>query len=98
MWIPTDQYKDITSKDPVKCGEKSFAFVVPPEYCDSPKGIPVKASIQAAFMRPDWTLLFLDHNVMIQFHIMRLRGPFSPQNIKPESAVSNTIKYSFIPF
>ena len=72
MWILMDQYKVITSKDPVKHGKKSFAFVVLLKYCDSSKGIPVKASIQATFMHLEWTLLFLDQNVMIPFHIVHI--------------------------
>ena len=45
-------------------------------------------SIQAAFRSEDWTLLFMDHNVMITFHIMGLRNSCKREDLEPGSQVS----------
>jgi hypothetical protein len=45
-------------------------------------------SIQAAFRCMDWTLIFVDHNVMITFYVMALRRPCKQEDLKPGSTVS----------
>ncbi|KAJ6604005.1 hypothetical protein B0H10DRAFT_2078016 [Mycena sp. CBHHK59/15] len=42
-------------------------------------------SIQAAFIRPEYTLIFVDHNSMIQFHVMRMSDDFGPDQLTPGS-------------
>ena len=46
--------------------------MVPALLCNEPRGDRL-ISIQAAFVRPDWTLIFVDHNVLMTFHVMCLR-------------------------
>ncbi|KAJ7439756.1 hypothetical protein FB451DRAFT_1377796, partial [Mycena latifolia] len=70
FWMPMAWYRQIVSQPPVHRGEKSYAFIIPEEYIDGPAGEHV-ISIQAAFIRPIWTLVFADHNVIIQFHLMQ---------------------------
>ncbi|KAJ7697852.1 hypothetical protein B0H17DRAFT_1130132 [Mycena rosella] len=67
-------------------GEKSKAFVVPAEYNDGPAEH-LLLSIQAAFIRPKWTLIFVDHNVFITFHLMQASKIFVPQDLEPGSAI-----------
>ena len=45
-------------------------------------------SIQAAFRCTDWTLIFVDHNVMITFYVMALRTPCTLEDLEPGSTVS----------
>lgn len=85
--MPTPMYNSIVSKDPVLTGEKSMAYVIPLEFVDGPV-VDCRISIQAAFIRPDWTLVFVDHNVMITFHVMKLRRPVTREDLKPTSEVS----------
>ncbi|KAJ6629795.1 hypothetical protein B0H10DRAFT_1985398 [Mycena sp. CBHHK59/15] len=42
-------------------------------------------SIQAAFIRPEYTLIFVDHNSMIQFHVMHMSNDFGPDQLTPGS-------------
>ncbi|KAJ7159319.1 hypothetical protein C8R43DRAFT_1234061 [Mycena crocata] len=86
FWIPTEWYHRITSSTPVSRGEKSFAFPIPDEYIDGPLSDRI-ISIQAAFIRPKWTLIFVDHNVMIQLHLMQMSSVFTRADIAPKSAV-----------
>ncbi|KAJ7181277.1 hypothetical protein C8R46DRAFT_1187422 [Mycena filopes] len=85
FWIPTSWYHTIVGQPPVERGKKSFAFPVPDEFVDGPLGGRI-ISIQAAFIRPKYTLIFVDHNVMIQFHVMQIRT--SPEgNMVPGSPI-----------
>lgn len=84
--MPTEWYHRIVSAEPVTRGTKSFAFEVPEEYIDGPAK-DVLISIQAAFIRPKWTLVFVDHNVMIQFHVMQASHTFEPSQLAPGSSV-----------
>lgn len=83
--MPTEWYREIVSKPPVPRGKKSFAYAIPDEFIDGPARKRV-ISIQAAFVRPQWTLVFVDHNVMIQFHLM-LSQSFLPSHLDPGSKV-----------
>ncbi|KAJ7433922.1 hypothetical protein FB451DRAFT_1312985 [Mycena latifolia] len=86
LWIYTEQYREIVSQPSVRRGEKSFAFRIPEKICDGPlNGHEHLVSIQAAFIRPKWTLIFLDHNVFMTFHLMQARRPFIPEHLKPGS-------------
>ncbi|KAJ7234501.1 hypothetical protein B0H12DRAFT_1142729 [Mycena haematopus] len=85
FWMPTTMYRAIVSQPDVQRGEKSRAYQIPPEFCKGPPGAPSLISIQAAFIRPNWTLVFCDHNVMITFHVMRLRPNFRPEFLQPGS-------------
>ncbi|KAF8157785.1 hypothetical protein BJ912DRAFT_1070069 [Pholiota molesta] len=73
FWIPTVQYQTITGRNMVSRGTKGSAYTVPTEYIFGPSGVNPLLSVQLAFVRPDWTLIMVDHNVLIQFHVMRLR-------------------------
>ncbi|KAJ8088642.1 hypothetical protein PM082_013885 [Marasmius tenuissimus] len=86
FWMPTTQYNVITSKAPVTRGSKSMAYRVPLEFVYGPGG-ECRLSIQAAFIRPDWTLLFCDHNVQIVFHVMRLRRDCEERDFDANSTV-----------
>ncbi|KAJ7801804.1 hypothetical protein B0H14DRAFT_3782432 [Mycena olivaceomarginata] len=88
FWMPTKVYKDIISQTPVLRGEKSFSYPIPAKYIDGPKLETNRViSIQAAFIRPDYTLVFADHNVMIQFHLMRVTDSFVPADLNPHSNI-----------
>ncbi|KAJ7490481.1 hypothetical protein FB451DRAFT_1361348 [Mycena latifolia] len=86
FWMPTAWYRQIVSQPPAHRGEKSYAFIIPGEYIDGPAGEHV-ISIQAAFIQPIWTLVFADHNVIIQFHLMQFSGNFVPGDIHPGSSI-----------
>ncbi|KAJ7754054.1 hypothetical protein B0H16DRAFT_1833154 [Mycena metata] len=86
FWMPTEWYQNIVSRPPVPRGEKSFAFVVPSEYVDGPAR-QLLISIQAAFVRPEWTLVFVNHNVMIQFQLMQVSESFLPSDLTPTSKI-----------
>lgn len=91
LWIPTQTYDDIVSCPPVNRGKKSRTFAVPSKYWDGLPGTQGQVSIQAAFRCPDWTLLFIDHNVMITFHIMGLQNSCKREDLMPGSLVRNFI-------
>ncbi|KAF5348274.1 hypothetical protein D9756_010448 [Leucocoprinus leucothites] len=85
LWIPTSVYKEITSASPVKRGTKSWVFKIPPSHWSGPPDLSSLVSIQAAFVRPDWTLIFCDHNVMITFHVMAIRRSIDSSDFEPDS-------------
>ncbi|KAK7001646.1 hypothetical protein R3P38DRAFT_3326957 [Favolaschia claudopus] len=91
FWMPTKMYLDIVSEPPVPRGEKSFAFRIPAKHIDGPVKTGQLISIQAAFIRPKWTLVFVDHNVMIQFHLMRLSDDFQPADLNPKSTIWSSL-------
>ncbi|KAJ7444404.1 hypothetical protein B0H11DRAFT_1931144 [Mycena galericulata] len=63
-----------TSKNPpIHRGEKSYTFLVPDELVDGPPVGGRKISIQAAFIRPKWTLVVVDHNASGLFHHSHLQ-------------------------
>lgn len=66
-------------------GVKSSTFVVPPQYWDGCPSVISQISIQAAFVCPEWTWIFVDHNVMITFHVMALREPCKNGDLRPGS-------------
>ncbi|KAJ7106431.1 hypothetical protein C8R43DRAFT_1140555 [Mycena crocata] len=84
FWIPTPMYRHIVSQEPVRRGEKSYAYPIPDEYVDGP-ATGCKITIQAAFIRPNYTLLFVDHNSMIQLHVMQMPERFTPDALQPGS-------------
>ncbi|KAJ7359970.1 hypothetical protein DFH08DRAFT_801726 [Mycena albidolilacea] len=86
FWIPTEWYKKIVSNPPVPRGKKSFAYQIPYEFIDGPARDRL-ISLQAAFVRPEWTLVFVDHNVMIQFHLMQVSASFLPSHLEPGSKI-----------
>ncbi|KAK7015890.1 fatty acid synthase alpha subunit Lsd1 [Paramarasmius palmivorus] len=78
LWILTAHYNSIVGGQLSNRGEKGKAFQVPPNLIfGPPRNTPLQITIQAAFIRPDWTLIFVDHQVFITFHVMRLRQPCS---------------------
>ncbi|KAL0566426.1 fatty acid synthase alpha subunit Lsd1 [Marasmius crinis-equi] len=72
FWMPTEQFRAITNTTPVAQGEWSKAFKVSPELVLGP-GNDCLISIQAAFVRPKYTLVFCDHNVQMVFHVMLMK-------------------------
>lgn len=55
-------------------GVKSCGYLVPSKYHCGVAGAKVLVTIQAAFIRPEWVLIFLDHNSMITFHVTRIKA------------------------
>ncbi|KAF8190357.1 hypothetical protein K438DRAFT_2018693 [Mycena galopus ATCC 62051] len=84
FWIPTEQYRRIVSEPTVLRGTKSQAYVIPDEYIDGPAKQRL-LSLQAAFIRPEYTLLFVDHNVLITFHLMQMAPSFTSRDLRPGS-------------
>ncbi|KAJ7686309.1 hypothetical protein B0H17DRAFT_1181243 [Mycena rosella] len=70
FWILTQWYSEITSAPTICRGECSHAYALPDRYVQGPENPKQCISIQAAFIRPNWTLIFVDHNIMIQFHLI----------------------------
>lgn len=70
---------------PVLQGNKSKTFVIPPKIFNSPSGMVGQIAIQAVFICPEWILTFVDHNIMITFHIMALHHPISKADLEPSS-------------
>ncbi|KAJ6617727.1 hypothetical protein B0H10DRAFT_2218270 [Mycena sp. CBHHK59/15] len=75
FWMPTAWYKQLTLRAPVPRGKKSMGFLIPDKFIDGPR-TGLKISIQAAFIRPEYTFIFSDYNVMITFHLMQLARSF----------------------
>ncbi|KAJ7845732.1 hypothetical protein B0H14DRAFT_2584555 [Mycena olivaceomarginata] len=78
FWMPTKVYQDIISQTPVLRGEKSFSYPIPAKYIDGPK---------LETDRVISILVFADHNVMIQFHLMRVTDSFVPADLNPHSNI-----------
>ncbi|KAJ7136324.1 hypothetical protein C8R43DRAFT_1132482 [Mycena crocata] len=91
FWIPTEWYKAITSASVVRRGVKSWAYSVPDSFVDGPPRSDRVISIQAAFIRPKWTLIFCDHNSLIQFHLMRAGSTFIPSHMEPGSSIWSSL-------
>ncbi|KAJ7136726.1 hypothetical protein C8R44DRAFT_868851 [Mycena epipterygia] len=95
FWMPTAWYNIIVSAPTVPRGCKSRAFAIPNEFIDGPvntkPGSDLKISIQAAFIRPNWTLVFVDHNVMISFHLMQMSDSFSREDLNPASFIWSSL-------
>ena len=87
LWVPTSLYEDIVTRGVVPRGAKSSAFTVPSDHWDGCHSIPGLISIQAAYVCPEWTWIFVDHNVLLTFHIMALRQVCTKEDLKPESDV-----------
>ncbi|KAF7371446.1 hypothetical protein MSAN_00781600 [Mycena sanguinolenta] len=84
FWIPTQMYRWIVSQEPVPRGETSYAYPIKDEDVDGP-ATGCKVSIQAAFIRPEYTLIFVDHNSLIQFHVMQMPEHFTADDLRPGS-------------
>ncbi|KAF8992974.1 hypothetical protein BDZ89DRAFT_1150802 [Hymenopellis radicata] len=91
LWIPTKEFDEMTSVPAVSRGAKSKTFTIPDHLFHGPPGSSGQASIQLFFRRPDWTLIVLDHNVMISFHVMRLHHVCTQDDLQPGSAIWNYI-------
>lgn len=89
FWVPTKQYNAIISEPMASRGKLSKAFVASSEVIVAPPEVSsISVSIQAAFIQPDWTLLFVDHQVFITFHISKFRHVITEEDLRPSSAVS----------
>ncbi|KAK1225463.1 fatty acid synthase alpha subunit Lsd1, partial [Marasmius sp. AFHP31] len=79
-------YEDIVGQPLERRGKTSWGF---PVTSDSAHGPPTRKliTIQAAFIRPDWTLIFCDHNVMSTFHIMKLGHPCNQSDVSPGGTI-----------
>jgi hypothetical protein len=93
LWIPTSLYKAILSRGVVPRGVKSSSFTIPDDHWDGCVSIPGQISIQAAYVCPEWTWIFVDHNVMLTFHVMALRRVCTKDDLRPGSDVCT----SFLP-
>ncbi|KAF9030250.1 hypothetical protein BDZ89DRAFT_1132547 [Hymenopellis radicata] len=74
-------------------GLEGHLLWIPTKEFDEMTSVPAaqRASIQLFFRRPDWTLIVLDHNVMISFHVMRLHHVCTQDDLQPGSAIWNYI-------
>lgn len=81
-------YDAIVSYPPVNRGKKSKTYNITPELWDGLPSVQGQISIQAAFRCADWTLLFVDHNVMLSFYVMALLNPCTRQDLMPGSRVN----------
>ncbi|KAJ7680035.1 hypothetical protein B0H17DRAFT_1182162 [Mycena rosella] len=95
FWILTQWYSEITSAPTICRGECSHAYALPDRYVQGPENPKQCISIQAAFIRPNWTLIFVDHNIMIQFHLIfgppwgaRAMDLFTTKSLQPHSLLS----------
>ncbi|KAJ7677154.1 hypothetical protein B0H17DRAFT_1139801 [Mycena rosella] len=95
FWILTQWYSEITSAPTIRRGECSHAYALPDCYVQGPENPKQCISIQAAFIRPNWTLIFVDHNIMIQFHLIfgppwgaRAMDLFTTKSLQPHSLLS----------
>lgn len=89
-------YQAIVQEPPQNRGVLSKAYGIPDHYYDGPTGSRGLVSIQAAYMRPDWTLVFVDHNVMITFHVLRLSRECNAHDLKPGSMVRDSNYFPFL--
>lgn len=90
FWLRTVQYERIVSGPTANRGAKGTAFQVPADLIQGgvKRSIPLLITIAAAFVRPQWTLVFVDHQCFMTFHVMRLRRPCTLADFIPKSAVS----------
>ena len=88
LWVPMQVYKDIIAGGVTWRRVKSSSFVIPAQYWDGCPSIIGQISIQAAFVCLEWTWVFVDHNVMITFHVMALRATCSSEDLRPGSKVN----------
>jgi hypothetical protein len=87
-------YNKITTGKMSKRRKKSRSFKIPRKYCDGPRSARRKISIQAAFVSKNATLIFVDHNVMLTFHVMRFFRAIKPEDLVPTSRVRSN-RYDF---
>ena len=71
-------------------------YNIPPKYWQGLTTVQGQISIQAAFRCSGWTLLFVDHNVMMTFHVMALKRPCKPEDLKPGTEVNFSIFFMVI--
>lgn len=108
FWMLTTQYKQIVGGETTQRGSKGTAFQVPPELVIGPErndGKILKITIAAAFIRPQWTLVFIDHQCFMTFHILRLCRACTPHDFDVKKSTvcaphilranSLTVFYSF---
>lgn len=88
--MPTEDYHTIVAGTPVPRGKKSLAFPIPLDLIDGPAK-DAMITIQMAFIRPDWTLVFVDHQCMMAYHVMWLITPCCAQDFVVDSKVSLSI-------
>jgi hypothetical protein len=81
-------YSSQVYQDIIAGGVKSSTFVVPTQYWDGCPSVVGQISIQVAFVCPEWTWIFVDHNVMKTFHVMALRQPCTNGELCPGTKVS----------
>ncbi|KAL0574419.1 fatty acid synthase alpha subunit Lsd1 [Marasmius crinis-equi] len=86
FWMPTLMFQRIIQGPPVRRGEKSKAFRVPPEFLHGPNN-ECLISIQAAIVRPDYTFVFCDHNNGMVFHVMLMKRRCTVEDFKVGSEV-----------
>ncbi|KAK1219815.1 fatty acid synthase alpha subunit Lsd1 [Marasmius sp. AFHP31] len=86
FWILTAQYEKIVEQPLQIHGTTSHAYPVPTEFLQGPSS-KCLLSIQAAFRRPDWTLIFCDYNIQITFHVMKMARVCTEADLCPNSEV-----------
>ncbi|KAF7965872.1 hypothetical protein HWV62_41174 [Athelia sp. TMB] len=83
FWFKTVDYDEIVSSPMQKRGKKTLCWPIPSRLFKGPPGATGCITIQMAFRRPDWTLVFADHNSMITFHIMHVKRCCVESDFKP---------------
>ncbi|KAF8175168.1 hypothetical protein BJ912DRAFT_1064411 [Pholiota molesta] len=87
LWIPTPVYNDIIAEGFEARGNKSYMFKIPRKHWFGPKGTPGYIRILFAYMCEDWTWIFVDHNVLMTMHVLRLRRPVTREDLEPGSSI-----------
>ncbi|KAJ7607309.1 hypothetical protein FB45DRAFT_877753 [Roridomyces roridus] len=84
FWMPTEMYRRIVSQ-PTRQRRSGLAFPVSPDCISGPKREDILLTIQAAFVRPKYTLVFVDHQSFIGFTLIRMASHFTLDDLEPTS-------------
>lgn len=88
FWLKTVDYDEIVASKMHQRGKKTVCWHIPAALFKGPPDATGCITIQMAFRRPDWTLIFADHNSMITFHIMHVKRHCAAVDFQPGSQVS----------
>lgn len=92
FWMPTSDYRTIVEAPTNSRGKKGKQFIIPKSIYDGPQNHGI-VTIQMAFICPDFTFVFADHNVMVTFHIMCLTLFCVQSDLTPSLMVSFPCSY-----
>lgn len=93
LWLPRSVYDHIVSTGPVRRG-KNYAFAVPREYLDFVlREKELNITIQMAFVGTDLVLAVVDHNILLNIHVIQLKKDCCASDFQPSSTVSDSCTY-----